>query len=42
MQITRTQKEFVEILKNLKNSGGHHGLFVRSDTLLLVDVFNNF
>ena len=26
----------------IKESGDHHGLYVQSDTLLLVDVFENF
>ena len=36
MQITPTQKEFVKVLKEKTY------LFVKSDTLLLVDVFYNF
>ena len=41
MQITRTQKEFVKILK-LKNIEEYHDFHVQSDTLLLADVFENF
>ena len=39
MQIMRTQKEFVKILKK---KGELHDLYVQSDTLLLADVFKNF
>ena len=41
MQITRTQKEFVKVLKK-KHLGEHHDLHVQSDRLLLADVFDNF
>ena len=39
MQIARTQKEFVKILKHL---GEYHDLHVQSNTLLLADAFENF
>ena len=37
MQITRTQKDFER-----KNLGEYHDLYVQSDTLLLVNVFEKF
>ena len=37
---THTQKVFKEL--KLKNLGDYHDLYVRSDTLLLADVFENF
>ena len=40
MQIMRTQKEFIKILKS-RNLGEYHDLYVQSDTLLLSDVFEN-
>ena len=40
MQITRTQKEFVKILK--ENVGEYCDLHVQSNTSLLADVFKNF
>ena len=43
MQMTRTEIEFVKILKlKKKKVGEYHGLYVYSDTLLLADVFGNF
>ena len=43
MQIIHTQKEFINILKiRNKNLEGYHDLYVQSNTLLLVDVFENF
>ena len=38
MQNTCMKKEFVKILK-YKNVGKHHDLYLKSDTLLLADVF---
>ena len=37
---THAQKLFEEF--NLKNLGDYHDMYVRSDTLLLADVFENF
>ena len=37
---THAQKAFEEL--NLKNLGDYHNLYVQSDMLLLVDVFENF
>ena len=41
MQNTSTQNEFVKILK-WKNLVEYHDLYVQSDTILLVHVFENF
>ena len=40
MQTNLMQKEFAKILK--KNLGEYHDFCIQSDTLLLVDTFNNF
>ena len=37
MQITRTKRDF-----EIKDLGEYHDLYVQSDTLLLVNVFENF
>ena len=42
MQIIGKQKELVKIFKQKKTKGEYHDLYVQSNTLLLVDVFNNF
>ena len=47
MQITHTQKEFVDLKKilkdfKIKNLEEYHDLYVQSNTLLLKDVFKNF
>ena len=41
MLIISTQKKFVNVLK-LKNLGEYYDLYVQSNTLLLVDVFESF
>ena len=41
VQITCTQNEFVKIFE-IKNLGKYHDLYVRSNTLLLADVFEKF
>ena len=41
MEITRTQKEFVQIFE-IKNLGAYHDLYVQSYSVLLADVFENF
>ena len=40
MQITRTQKEFVDF--EIKHLGEYHDLHSQGDTLVLADVFENF
>ena len=42
MQITRTQKELLKILKKKKHLGEYHDLHVQSNTLLLADVLEIF
>ena len=41
MLITRTQKDFVKVLKK-KNLGDYHDLHVQSNTLFLADVSESF
>ena len=41
MQITQTQKRVCKDFE-IKNLGEYHDLYVKSNTLLLADVFENF